>query len=76
MRRSRVVVIATVSIMFLLPVGASGQNLLVNSDFDINLMGWDGPGEWDPEDAFGSPSSGSATWVNDYTAGGSTTGRW
>ncbi len=72
MRRSRVVVIATASIMFLLSVGASGQNLLVNSDFDTDLTGWDGPAVWDPADAFGSPSSGSATWINNFTAGGST----
>ncbi len=70
MCRSRVVFIATVSIMFLLSVGASGQNLLVNSDFDTDLTGWDGRAEWDPADAFGSPSSGSATWINDFTAGG------
>lgn len=72
MHRSKLVLFATISVTFLLTVSASAQNLLVNPDFDTDLAGWEGPGVWDAADAFGSPSSGSATWINDYAAGGST----
>jgi hypothetical protein len=49
---------------------ASGQNLLVNPEFDTDTSGWDGPGAWDPFDYAGSGSSGSASYTN-TTAGAS-----
>ncbi len=72
MRRSISTFVLVFAVTVFLAPGVSAQNLLVNPDFDTDLAGWDGPGVWDPADAFGSPSSGSATWINDYTAGGST----
>ena len=50
---------------------ASAQNMLVNPNFDTDLAGWGGNGWWDQEDAFGSPLSGSATWINDWPSAGS-----
>ena len=72
MHRSECSVFFVFMAMVLTAAGASAQNMLANPDFDTDLAGWDGPAVWDPLDAFGSPSSGSATWINDYAAGGST----
>ena len=72
MHRSRLVSVAIVVMTAVSSTGVFAQNLLVNPDFDTDLAGWDGPAVWDPADAFGSPSSGSATWINDYAGGGST----
>jgi len=72
MCRSTGLILTVLTMTILLSTGLSAQNLLVNPDFDSDLVDWEGPGVWDPADAFGSPSSGSATWINDYAAGGST----
>jgi len=70
MRRTSVVLLAALLLTVLFSPSASGQNLLVNPDFDTDLSGWSGPGVWDSPDAFGSPSSGSATWINTFVSGG------
>lgn len=72
MHRSGYAVVPVLVALVLTAAGASAQNMLVNPDFDNDLSGWDGPAMWDPADAYGSDSSGSATWINDYAAGGST----
>ena len=72
MLRSRLVSVVISVVAVGSASGVCAQNLLVNPDVDTDLTGWDGPAVWDPADAFGSPSSGSATWINDYAAGGST----
>jgi hypothetical protein len=64
------VVISITTLAVCLPVTMSAQNLVVNPDFDTDLTGWSGIGVWDPLDAFGSPTSGSATWVNTQVGGG------
>jgi hypothetical protein len=70
MGRTNFVLLAGLALTFLYAAGASAQNLLVNPDFDTDLSGWSGPGVWDVPDAFGSSSSGSATWINTFGAGG------
>jgi len=70
MCRKNFVPLAGLALMFVFTDGASSQNLLVNPDFNTDLSGWSGPGLWDVPDAFGSPSSGSATWINTFGAGG------
>ena len=71
MRRSISSFVVVLAVTVFLATGASAQNLLVNPDFDTDVIpGWDGLGVWDPMDAFGSPSSGSATWTNTFTSGG------
>lgn len=65
-------VFAVACVVFL-PVSLSqAQNLLVNPDFDTDLSGWSGIGSWSPLDAWGSPASGSATWINTFPSGGAT----
>ena len=72
MDRTRVASVAVCTVLALLPAGAWAQNLLVNPDFDTDVApGWTGLGSWDPVDYAGSPSSGSATWLNDWSGGGS-----
>lgn len=71
MRRSISTFVMVLPVTVFLATGVSAQNLLINPDFDTDLAGWEGPAVWDPADAFGSPSSGSATWINNFTAGGS-----
>lgn len=48
-------------------------NLLINSDFDADLTGWDNPlarpAQWQPVDAGGDPASGSAHLINDTPVG-------
>ena len=70
MRRSAVSFAVVSVIVVLASTGASAQNLLVNPDFDTDVVGWSGLGIWDPMDAFGSPTSGSATWTNTWASGG------
>jgi hypothetical protein len=70
MRRSAVAFLVASVFVVLASSGASAQNLLVNPDFDTDVLGWSGLGIWDPLDAFGSPTSGSATWTNTWAAGG------
>lgn len=71
MVRSEVVVGVVFVMAVFLPTGASAQNMLINPDFDTDVTtGWSGLGVWDPMDAFGSPTSGSAMWINDFTGGG------
>ena len=50
---------------------SAAQNLLVNPDFDTDVAGWTTWGTdvsivWNPEDAYGSPSSGSGEVINSY----------
>lgn len=59
-----------VSAVLMLATHLPAQNLLVNPDFDTDLAGWSGIGAWSPTDAFGFPTSGSATWVNTWATGG------
>jgi len=70
MRRTTAVLLAGLISAVLVSPRASAQNLLVNPDFNVDVSGWTGPGVWDTPDAFGSPSSGSATWLNTFGAGG------
>ena len=71
MHRSGILVLSCVAIVALVATGASAQNMLVNPDFDTNVTtGWSGIGVWDPMDVFGSPTSGSATWINTWASGG------
>ena len=71
MHRSGILVLLGVSIVAMAATGASAQNLLVNPDFDTDVTtGWSGIGVWDPNDVFGSPTSGSATWINTWASGG------
>ena len=62
--------LAVLAIAIFPPVGVEAQNLVVNSDFDTDLTGWSGIGSWNPLDAWGSPTSGSATWINTFPSGG------
>jgi hypothetical protein len=66
--------VALLAVLFpvtaLLSANVSAQNLLVNPDFDTDLSGWSGIGSWSQLDAWGSPSSGSATWINSFPSGG------
>jgi len=70
MRRSTVSFVVVFVIVVLASTGASAQNLLVNPDFDTDISGWSGVGVWSPLDAWGSPTSGSATWINMQIGGG------
>ena len=70
MRRSGIAFLVAFVIVVLASSGASAQNLLVNPDFDTDISGWSGVGVWNPLDAFGSPTSGSATWINTQVGGG------
>ena len=65
-----IVSFAAAVVLALGPGAAEAQNLLANPDFDTDVTGWSGVGVWDPLDAFGSPSSGSATWINTQVGGG------
>ena len=69
MRRSISSYVTVLAMTVFLAPGISAQNLLINPDFDTDLVGWEGPAVWDPADVFGLPSSGSATWVNTTTGG-------
>jgi len=71
MHRSSVVFLFVILAAFFSSGIASAQNMLTNPDFDTDLAGWGGNGWWDQEDAFGSPTSGSATWINDWSSAGS-----
>lgn len=62
--------IAVLVLMIVVPVGVEAQNLVVNPNFDNDTSGWSGLGSWDSWDVDGSPSSGSATWLNDWSGGG------
>ncbi|MEE4273109.1 MAG: hypothetical protein V2I67_15660 [Thermoanaerobaculales bacterium] len=62
--------IAVLVLILVVPVGVEAQNLLVNPNFDTDASGWSGLGSWDPLDVDGSPSSGSATWLNDWPGSG------
>jgi hypothetical protein len=71
MHRSGILVLSCVAMVALAATGASAQNMLVNPDFDTDVTtGWSGFGVWDPMDVFGSPTSGSATWINTWASGG------
>ncbi len=70
MRRSAVLLLVASVIVVPAATVVSAQNLLVNPDFDTDVSGWAGLGVWDPVDAFGSPTSGSATWINTWAGGG------
>lgn len=71
MHRSGFLVLLGVAVFALVATGASAQNMLVNPDFDTDVTtGWSGIGVWDPMDAFGSPTSGSVTWINTWASGG------
>jgi len=55
---------------------SAAQNLLVNPDFDTDVAGWTTWGTdvsivWNPEDAYGSPASGSGEVINSYVGSGS-----
>ena len=55
---------------------SAAQNLLVNPDFDTDVAGWTTWGTevsivWNPEDAYGSPVSGSGEVINSYVGSAS-----
>ena len=55
---------------------SAAQNLLVNPDFDTDVAGWTTWGTdvsivWNPEDAYGSPASGSGEVINSYVGSAS-----
>lgn len=71
MVRSAVVLGVGVAVLVLSPTSAAAQNLVINPDFDVDVTtGWAGLGVWDLKDVNGSVASGSATWINNFTAGG------
>lgn len=71
MRRSISTRVMVLAVTVFLATGVSAQNLVINPDFDVDVTtGWAGLGVWDLKDVNGSVASGSATWINNFTAGG------
>jgi len=66
MRRSISTFVIVLAVTVFLATGVSAQNLLVNPDFDNDVSGWTGLGNWDPLDVAGLATSGSATWINPH----------